>query len=160
MKSISHILIALCSTLLIHSALAAEPLKVGDSLPKLSLTDQFDKLGIVPSATKMVIFMADRTAGQMIVDYLDSKNATWLTPKHAVVLSDIHNMPAMMKLFAFPQLRTKYYPMILGREETDLAMLPHQKTCATIFTIQTNNISAIQYACTEKELASQIDAIK
>ncbi|NOT18636.1 MAG: hypothetical protein HOP20_11315 [Sulfuriferula sp.] len=159
MKSSLYFTAALIAALSVNTA-AAEPLKVGDTLPKLTLTDQFDKAGIVPSNTKIVVFMADRTAGQMIVDYLDSKNPAWLTPKHVVVLSDIHNMPAMMKLFAFPQLRSKYYPMILGREEADLAMFPHQKTCATVLTIQTSNISAIQYACNEKELASQMDAIK
>lgn len=145
--------------LTLNAIAASDMLKTGDTLPKLTLTDQFDKAGIVPANARTVLFMADRSAGQMIVAYIDSKNAAWLAQKHAVILSDIHKMPAMMKLFAFPELRSKYYSMILGREEADLAMFPHQTKCATVLTIQTGNISAIQYACNEKELANQIEAI-
>lgn len=151
------LLTSLFAGLVLNLANAADLLKTGDEVPKLTLTDQFDKAGIIPTATKLIVFMADPTAGRMIVSYIDSKNAAWLVQKHAVILSDIHNMPSMMKLFAFPELRSKFYSIILGRQEADLAMFPHQKSCATVLTTQANTITAIQYACSEKELSAQIE---
>jgi ABC-type Fe3+-hydroxamate transport system substrate-binding protein len=115
----SILLTTLLFGLTLNAIAASDTLKTGDNLPKLTLTDQFDKAGIIPSNTKTIIFMADRATGQMVVSYLDSKTPAWLAQKHAVILSDIHKMPAMMKIFAFPELRSKYYSMILGREEAD-----------------------------------------
>jgi hypothetical protein len=155
-----HLITLLLTLLTFNLATAAELLKTGDTLPRLALTDQFDKAGVLPTTSKMLIFMADRTAGKMVVSYIDSKNAAWLAQKHTVILSDIHNMSAMTKLFAFPELRSKYYSITLGREEADLAMFPHQNHCATVVSMQTNTISAIQYACNEKDLANQMDMIK
>ncbi|BBP01851.1 hypothetical protein [Sulfuriferula nivalis] len=155
---ISSLFISLFAGLTLNVAAAADLLKTGDELPKLTLTDQFDKAGAIPTATKLIVFMADPTAGRMIVSYIDSKSSAWLAQKHAVILSDIHKMPAMMKLFAFPELRSKFYSIILGREEADLAMFPHQKSCATVLATQANTITTIQYACSEKELSVQMEA--
>jgi hypothetical protein len=146
------------SGLLVGQSFADETLKTGDSLPVLSLNDQHDKPATIDPNVARIIFAADNTAASMMTALLDSKDANWLTQTHSVYLADIHKMPSFIaKMFALPKLREKPYTIILGREESDLAMFPRQKGCVAVTAVNDTKLSETQFLCTEDSLKEALN---
>jgi hypothetical protein len=120
------------SFLLIGQASAVEPLKAGDALPSLTITDQQDQAVTIPADTKRLLLAIDNGGSGMLTNFLDAQDPNWLKEHHTLYLADIHKMPSFVaKMFALPSLREKKYSIALGREEADLAMFPRQKGCVT-----------------------------
>jgi hypothetical protein len=144
-------------SLLAPACYASEVLKAGDAMPVLSLTDQHDKPVKIEATTKRIIFAADNTGASMVTALLDSKEPTWLVQTNTVYLADIHKMPGLIsRMFALPQLREKPYNIILGREETDLAMFSRQKGCVAVIPLNEMKLGESNFACTEDALKEAI----
>ncbi len=136
---------------------AAETLKAGDPLPTLALTDQHEKPAPISPDTRHLIFAAEKGASEMVTTLLDSKGAAWLKQTGGVYLADIHAMPGLVsRMFALPKLREKPYPIVLGRNEPDLAMIPHKKDCVTLIAVQDGKLGEVRYACTSDELKAGV----
>jgi hypothetical protein len=151
------LILSLIGGLFSSSCLAAEPLKQGDSLPTLTLTDQHDKPAKIDHSITRIIFAADNGAASLVTAMLDTKEPTWLTQTNSVYLADIHKMPSLIsKMFALPQLREKPYTIVLGREEADLAMFARQKGCVAIITVANQKIGETTFACTEDALKEAV----
>jgi len=151
------LILSLISGLFAGNCFAIEPLKQGDSLPNLSLTDQHDKPAKIDSSVTRLIFAADNGAASLVTAMLDTKEANWLIQNNSVYLADIHKMPSLIsKMFALPQLREKPYTIILGREEADLAMFARQKGCVAIIPVTNQKIGETTFACTEDALKEAV----
>lgn len=136
-----------------HLAYGAALLKAGDPLPILELKDQHDKPAVIAKTTQRLLFAADNNGGQKTTALIDSLGASWLKATGTVYLADIHRMPSLItKMFALPQLREKPYPILLGREEADLAMFPRKKDCVTLIQVRNEQLGEAVFACTEEEL--------
>lgn len=134
-------------------AFAAGPLKTGDPLPVLALTDQHEKPATLGTETRHLIFAADKGASEMVTTLLDTRGGAWLKQTNGVYLADIHRMPGLIsRMFALPQLREKTYPITIGRNEPDLAMFPRKKDCATLISVQDGKLGEARFACTDDEL--------
>ncbi len=137
---------------------AATVLGVGDFLPVLALKDQHDKPAGIPSTTRRVLFAADNSGGQKATALIDRLGAQWLSETGTVYLADIHRMPSLIaSMFALPQLRDKPYPIVLGREEADLAMFPRKKECVTLIQVSQGALSAAAFACSEEDLQQAVE---
>ena len=134
-------------------ALAAATLGGGDRLPVLMLKDQHDRQAVFPETTSRVLLAADNSGSQKVMVLIERMGATWLKDTNTVFLADIHRMPSLIaSLVALPQLRDKPYPIVLGREEADLAMFPRRKDCVTLLDLKQGVFSAPVFACIEDEL--------
>ncbi len=155
---ISH---AVLPILLAMSALTAQaqtkPLVAGDALPQLSLKDQHDKPASLPANLKQVIFAADNGGAGLVTGWLDAQPKDWLQQNQRVYLADIHKMPGLItRMFALPKLREKAYPIVLGREEADLAAFPRKKDCVTLLPVSEGKVGEAAYVCDAQALASSL----
>lgn len=138
-------------------AAAQTVLKDGDQLPVLALRDQHDKPAAVPPSTRQLLVAADNSGAGLVTDLLDSMGANWLEQTQRVYLADIHKMPALVSRFvALPRLRDKPYPIVLGREEGDLAMFPRKKDCVTVIPVIEGKLGVAGFACSAEELRSAV----
>lgn len=132
-------------------------LKEGDTLPALMLKDQHEKTAELRSSTRQVLFAADNGGAGLVTDILDSLDQDWLSRTQRVYLADIHKMPGMVaRLIALPRLRDKPYPIVLGREEQDLAMFPRKKDCVTVIPVREGKLDRISFACSATELREAV----
>lgn len=132
---------------------AQETLAEGAPLPALVLKDQHEKPAAIPPSTRQLLFAADNGGAGLVTALLDSLEANWLSQTQRVYLADIHKMPGLIsRLVALPRLQEKPYPIVLGREEGDLAMFPRKKDCVTVIPVRDGRLGAAAFACSDEEL--------
>ena len=145
--------LALVLALGASQAFAQEQLRIGDPLPALHIKDQHDKSYEMQADTRRVLFVADNAGTALATQLIESHEADWLTRNKQVFLADIHKMPGLIASFvAIPQLQKKPYPILLGKEATELPMFPRKKDCVTVIAATDNRIVALSFACTPDEL--------
>ena len=146
------LLASLCS-----QTLAQGELRAGDQLPALTLQDQHEKAAGIPAGTRQLLFAADNGGAGLVTDLLDRMESDWLAQTQRVYLADIHKMPGLIaRMIALPKLREKPYPIVLGREEADLAMFPRTKDCVTVIPVQEGKLGSAVFACSADALRTAI----
>lgn len=149
----------LLATLLLTCASLAQAatLGAGDALPALSLRTQHEQPASPAANARQWLFAADNDGANLVAVLLDGQPASWLADTQRVYLADIHKMPALIaRMVALPRLRDKPYPILLGREPEDLAMLPRQRGCVSVLDIQQQKISTVRFACDQGGLAALV----
>ncbi|MBK1679586.1 hypothetical protein [Rhodocyclus tenuis] len=135
----------------------AEPLAPGTALPALLLEDQNGKPVQIDAETRIVIFSAGMAASDLVKEVLRGEPAGTLERLHAVYLSDISAMPALItRMIALPKLRELPFPIGLGREAAQLADLPRQTDAATVLHLQDGKLTAVDYAKDAAQLRQAI----
>jgi len=148
-----HLLATALLIAIAFPATAQTALQAGAPVPTLNLKDQHDKPATIPTGTRQIIFAADNAGASLVTAYLDAQKPTWLKDTQRVYLADIHKMPGLITtMFALPKLREKPYPIVLGRESSDLAMFPRQKECVSVIPIQDGTLGSATIACTSEAL--------
>jgi len=148
--------IILIASLLLPAALPAAPIAVGDPLPALTLNNQHDEPDTINAKTRVILFSADRDASGLIEDALVEQTAESLNAAGIVYVADISGMPGMVtKLIALPQMRKRPYPMLLGREKEDTAMLPRERGQVTLIEAEAGTITALRFV-DDPQLLAQV----
>lgn len=140
-------------------AAKADSLKVNNGLnlseifPDLKIDSQFDKPLAIENTTQQVLFAASKSASDILNRFLEKQSDQWLQETHRVYIADIHKMPKMIsRMVALPKMKKLPYPIFLGREAGDTAILPQQDGCITAIYLETKKIISIDYACSESEI--------
>ncbi len=137
--------ILLFAGLLLTAALPAAALEVGDPLPTLTLKDQHDAPHEISADTRVILFSASRDAADLIEDALDGQTGESLATAGIVYVADIDGMPPMVtKLVALPQMRKQPYPMLLGRQAEEVAMMPREPKKVTLIEAEGGSVTAIR----------------
>jgi len=132
---------------------AQEQIGIGDLLPTLNLKDQNDKSCQISGDTHRLLLVADNGGTAIATQLIESHDPEWLARSQQVFLADIHKMPSVIARFvAIPQLRNKAYPILLGKEESELQMFPRRKDCVTVITTKDGKVSDLMFACNREEL--------
>ncbi len=131
-------------SILFTTAIFAE-FKVGDTLPSITLEDQFEKKQSVGKSDKMIIMAFEKDISIAIADYLKSKPATFLADNHIKYISDIRSMPSLItSMFALPKMRK--YPFSVMLIDDDFGkQFSHQEGKITILDIEANKITKIRF---------------
>jgi len=149
------------SVFLLFGALEAEEpkrLQPGDKLPNLTYTNQHDEPSPLPEDTTKVLFVADMEASKLVVPILELGGDNYLTSKKAAFISDIHRMPAIItKFVALPKMRSYPFTMRLIREEKLSDPFPREKGKVTLLQIDSQAVSQIEFAATEKEVKTFLE---
>ena len=149
-KTLLPLLFVACS---LSAQAQTTPLRAGDALPALTLKDQHDKPAVVPADLRQVIFAADNGGAGLVTGWLDAQPKDWLQQTKRIYLADIHKMPGLItRMFALPKLRDKPYPIVLGREEADLAAFPRKKDCVTLLPVSAGKLGEAVFACDTQSL--------
>ncbi|MFI4941026.1 MAG: hypothetical protein ACHP7O_11895, partial [Burkholderiales bacterium] len=112
-----RLLIVSLIALISWSSLRAEDsrqLSVGDAVPSLAITDQFDKAAPIPVETEKIIFIADMDANNLTHPLFEKEGDAYLRKHQSVLIFDIHLMPSLISTFiALPKMRSYPYTMRL-----------------------------------------------
>lgn len=131
---------------LLPAAGAAESeLAVGSALPPLSVNDQFDRPVAVDAGTRLVLFAADKAAGDVATEALKAHPEV-LAQQRLVYLADISGMPAVItRMFALPKMRDLPFPVGLVRDTQLTAALPRKAGMLTLMVLESGTVRGIEY---------------
>ncbi|MCW7461264.1 MULTISPECIES: hypothetical protein [Leptospira] len=162
--SIGFKLLFLFNILVVSSLIAEEPtiqtLKVGDSLPEIPYTNQWEEPSPIPKETIKVFFISDMDASKIIHPILEKENKGYLESKQAVLISDIHRMPSLITRFvALPKMKSYPYTLRLVREEKLADPFPRTKGSVTMIQLKQGKITKIQISNVEKEVKDFLESL-
>ncbi|TGK82119.1 hypothetical protein EHQ24_12675 [Leptospira noumeaensis] len=159
-----HYLILLPILILNLSLFAEEPtaptptLVVGNSLPEINYTNQWEEPSPLPAETTKVIFISDMDASKIIHPILEKEGKGYLEGKQAVLISDIHKMPSLItKFVALPKMKSYPYTLRLVREEKLADPYPRTKGSLTLIQLKAGKITKIQISNLESEIRSFLE---
>jgi hypothetical protein len=152
--------IILATLLLLPAALPAAPIAVGEPLPSLTLNDQHDQPHALDAQTRIILFSADRDASGLIEEALAEQTGDSLAKAGVVYVADISGMPGLVtKLIALPQMRKRPYPMLLGREAEETAMIPRERGQVTLVETDAGTITAIRFIADQQALSQALGSL-
>ena len=94
--------------LMLPAVAGAAEIQVGDTVPALSLKDQHDHARTTQSASRFLLFSADKDGSNLADDILEGQTGETLERAGLCYVADISRMPAMVtKMFAMPKLRKR-----------------------------------------------------
>lgn len=157
-RSIRYTLLSL-SFLLTFSLSAEEQatptLVVGNPLPEINYTNQWEEPSPIPSETTKVLFISDMDASKIIHPILEKEGKGYLESKQAVIVSDIHRMPSLItKFVALPKMKSYPYTLRLVREEKVADSFPRTKGSLTLIQLKEGKVTKIQISNLESEIRS------
>lgn len=137
----------------------AAELAVGDRLPALKLEDQFGETHAIGEQTRLLLFTADKAAGDMVNETFGPEEGGDLTRDDVAYIADISGMPSLIsKLFALPKLRDFPYTVLVVREAETVAFLPRREDAVTVMHLEEGTVRSIGYADSVEELRERINA--
>ena len=144
-KSIS--LSFLFSLLLPLAGMAAEStLSIGDTFPTIVAQDQHEKPIAVENGVRHVVVTFSMSVGKKANKYFTELGAGFLPENNAVLVNDIHPMPAIGRTFALPKMRKYTHRILLADEEGLLDPFPQEKRMVTVFDLDPEmRITAIRF---------------
>jgi len=142
------------------SAQAENHLGVSDTFPVLSLNDQHDEPIAVPGDAQVIFFAESKDADDWFDQTISEFDPALLLEGKWLYLSDISRMPSLVtRLFALPSLRGRDYPVALIRDGEKVEALPAQDECITVFSMQQQTISAIDFWCDPEQAEKGLQAL-
>ncbi|MCW7491785.1 hypothetical protein ND861_03875 [Leptospira sp. 2 VSF19] len=137
---------------------ATPPLVVGNPLPEINFTNQWEEPSPIPAETTKVIFIADMDASKIIHPILEKEGKGYLESKQAVLISDIHRMPTLItKFVALPKMKSYPYTLRLVKEEKIADPFPRTKGSLTLIQLKSGKITKIQISNAEAEIRSFLE---
>lgn len=116
------------------------------TLPTLTLKDQFEQPQMIGSETRYLIFTAEKEASDLMEGALDGQTGDTLSAAGIRVIADISAMPGMVtKMFALPKLRKRPYPILLGRTAEDTRDLPREPGKVTVIEADDGRVTALHF---------------
>lgn len=100
------------------TAVFAEPVAIGSTLPSYTLSDQFGKEHSLEPETRAVVLSFEMDVSKMINGYLSGQKGDVFVDNHIDYISDISSMPALIaRLFALPKMRKYPFRLLLNRDD-------------------------------------------
>ena len=133
-------------------------LRVGDPIPKMTLSDQHEKPWLIPADTKLVLFSGSRNANTLVQSILSQKNSDYLSSKKVVYFSDLSKMPGFItRTFALPSMRDLPYSVgiVLNAEESQ--SWPREEDAVTAVFLNQGRVSKIEYIKNAELLQQTLD---
>ncbi len=132
----------------------ANTLTIGDSIPNLTINDQFDKVKSIKADTKTIIFAESKDKSTVVKEFLISKGKGFLEKNKAEYVADISGMPSLIsKFFALPKMR-KYDFSILLLSEENKDLFASKEDKISIYTFENAKVVDIKYISTKEELSN------
>lgn len=140
-------------TLALSGVAWAAPATPGQPLAPILTTDQHDRALRTEPTTRTFLFAADKKASDLVTEVLQPFGADALTARQAVLIADIHAMPALItRMFALPALRQMPFAIGLVHDAALTADLPRNKGQITVIGLRDGVVQQISYATNAAEL--------
>lgn len=124
----------------------ASPLAVGDPVPAITANDQNGIKFVFTNGIHFLLVATEMDCAISANQKLAAKGAGFLEKYDAAYLMDIHTMPGIARLFAFPKMRKYPERIVLVDSAQALAAFPAQPGRLTILALTTDgHIKKIGY---------------
>ncbi|MFB1486637.1 MULTISPECIES: hypothetical protein [unclassified Thiocapsa] len=132
--------------LLLPVFVSAASLETGTPMPVLTFKDQHDTTQTIDANTRLLIFSKEREVSALVETALADQTTELLSAAGIQYVSDISAMPGLVtSMIALPKMRKRPYPMLLGREAEETAMLPSEPGKATLIATEGGSITSVQF---------------
>lgn len=130
---------------------------VGSLLPAEEIEDQHGIVHTLDASIRLVIMSRDMEAGKVIRSALSEVGGDALERNHAVYVSDISGMPALIaRMAAIPKMRKRPYPVLLDRDGTFTARFSAEPDKATVLVVDDRRIREIHYIDEVSDLVAML----
>lgn len=127
-------------------AAVAAPLEVGGTVPPLSVQDQWGHPLVVTNGLRHLLIAVEMAPAKAANRDLGRCGAGFLEQHHAAYCLDIHTMPGIARLFAFPKLRRYPHHIGLVDDAAALQWVPTQPGRITVLDLnESRRITAVRY---------------
>lgn len=142
-------------------AVPAAGLTVGQPFPARAVQDQHDKPVSLPGQARVIIYANSKAADEWINPVLADFGATAMKTHQVDYVSDISRMPSFIgRMIALPQLRERNYPVVLLRDEAQIAGMPAPASgCVDWLTLHDGVVKEIVPLCNAAQMQTHLDAL-
>ena len=118
---------------------------IGDTLPQITLKDQFDKEFTVSNQDTMIIMAFEKDISVAISDYLKKQPSAFLETHHTKYISDISSMPSLItSMFAMPKMKKYPFSVMLINDDFG-GQFDRQEGKITVYKLKKQKITDIQF---------------
>ena len=149
-----HLIIAVFLT----SLAWAKPLDINDSLPIITLNDQFGNSHTIDKNVSKIIISFDKKSSVLANKFISLKkdSAHYLSENNMAFIANISAMPSLItKLFAMPKMK-KYKHTILLIDDDKNDMFLTKKRHISIYHIENAKVKNITYVKDLEELNTTV----
>lgn len=144
--------------LMIALSVWAIPYKVGQTVPALDLSDQFEKKEVLNEMPQTLIFTCEKGASATVNDFLKTQDGAYLQKYNTVYVADISGMPSFItEVFALPKMRKFAYSVLLIRDEQQGLKFPREEGKVTVMKLKGDLLTSIAYVSTSEQLKAAIE---
>ena len=131
-------------SLVLSATLFAE-FKVGDTLPDITLEDQFEKNMSVDKYDKIILMAFEKDVSIDISKFLKAQSKEFMAQRHIKYISDIHKMPSFItSMFALPKMRK--YPFSVMLIDNDFGkQFDKRDGKVTVYVLKNHKITDIKF---------------
>ncbi len=149
------------TTVRAETVVSPSGLAVGQPFPVLAVKDQHDKPVSLPGEAHVIIYANSKAADEWVSPVLAQFGAEALQAHKVDYVSDISRMPGLIsRLIALPQLRERQYPVVLLREESELAGMPRPpENCVDWVTLRAGVVTGISPLCAAAQVQEHLNAL-
>jgi len=145
-------LLIMAALLLAASSGRSEELyTVGSSVSAFSANDQFGAPFKLGADCRALLISFDMATGKQANQQLSALGKDFLPQHHAVYVANIHEMPAIGRVFALPKMRSYAHRIVLADDATLLSPFPKQEKRVTVLLLQKSKVTGIRYWDPEKD---------
>jgi hypothetical protein len=134
-------------SLLLISGAFSKPLDINDTLPTITLEDQFGETHTIDKNISKIIITFDKKSSVLANKFISMRkdSSHYLDTKNMAFIANISAMPSLItKLFAMPKMK-KYKHKILLIDDDDNDMFLSQKKHISIYELENSKIKNIIY---------------
>lgn len=138
---------------------AADPVRVGTTLPEIALGDQTGVAMTVGPSTRCILVTRDMDGGKIVKEALAADGDALLESAQAIYISDISRMPALVtRLFALPALKKRPYRVLLDRDGKATTLLPSEEGKVTVIVLDSGVVARMEFAVSADEVRTALAA--
>jgi len=131
----------------------AQAINIGDTLPTITLQDQFEKTHTISANSKTILVAFDKDASDILKEFLLKKEDNFLSKNKTVYVGDISGMPSLIsKFFAIPKMK-KYPFSILFLDDKNRNVFSKKEDMISVYTLEDGKIKNLSHVSTKEELA-------
>ena len=131
--------------------------EVGSTIPKITAQDQHGAAYVLTNGTRFLLIATEMASAKAANQKLAAQAAGFLEERHAVYLMDIHTMPGIARMFAFPKLRKYPHRIVLVDDAETLSQAPVKPGQITVLTLTpAGRIEKISYWDPAKEPVTSV----
>ena len=131
-----------------HVANAEDQYAVGDRVEAIELADQHGKIRRVDDSTKVIVFVSDKFASEILKDAFADLEAGELAGRGVVYITNLGELTLLVEnLFVVPGMRRRPYAILLDRGTAETtARLPVRGGKVTLVFLEDRIAKRIEYA--------------